>query len=135
MRAQSLGVVAILALGVALLVTSVLEGQASVSLLVIFPVISGSSLLFLLGVVLLIVGFLTLPFALSDAWERVPLAPSERPTLSSNSGSGGGGFVLVGPVPIVFGSWKGISRRARWALALIGAAFFLVVLVVFLIVR
>jgi len=132
MRLRSLGVVAILLVGVALIVVSVLEGRASVSLLVIFPVISGSSVTFLLGVVFLIVGFLTLPLALSDAWEAVPLAPSEPPTRSPNAGSGVGGFVLVGPVPVVFGSWKGISRRARWALVVSGAVLFLVVLVVFL---
>jgi uncharacterized protein (TIGR00304 family) len=132
MRLRSLGVVAILLVGVALIVLSVLVGRASVSLLVIFPVISGSSLTFLLGVVLLIVGFLALPFVLSEAWESVPLAPSEPATRSPNAGSGVGGFVLVGPVPVVFGSWKGISRRARWALAASGAVLLVAVLVVFL---
>ncbi|HKN07457.1 MAG TPA: DUF131 domain-containing protein [Thermoplasmata archaeon] len=134
MRLRLLGAIAILAVGVALIVVSVFEGRASVSLLVIFPVISGSSLTFLLGVVFLIVGFFSLPFALSDGWESAPPSSSNRTAPPSNVGSGVGGFVLIGPVPFVFGSWKGISRRARWALALSGAVLFLVVLVVFLFV-
>jgi uncharacterized protein (TIGR00304 family) len=128
MRFLFLGPLAILSVGVALVITSVLAGGASVSLLVVFPIVSGSSLAFVLGVVFLIVGFLSFPLTLGEGWERVPAQPSTASGNSKNAESSAGGFVLVGPVPIVFGSWKGISRRTRWWMALSGGVLLAVVL-------
>jgi len=128
MRLGFLGSVATLVAGVALVLTSVAGGGAHVSLLLFVPVVSGSSLLFLVGVLLLIVGFFSLPFSLSGV-DVAPPAPTIGATTASSAGAGG--FVLIGPVPIVFGGWKGISRRARWALALLGSALLIVALVGF----
>jgi uncharacterized membrane protein len=119
--------------GVALVALSVVEGGASVALIAIVPVITGSSVAFLLGVVLIVAGFFVLPFAL---WERADEEPSALPAGGSappptGGGGGVGGVVLVGPVPIVFGSWKRISRRTRWWLALAGAVVLTVVIVAF----
>ncbi|MGA7475996.1 MAG: DUF131 domain-containing protein [Thermoplasmata archaeon] len=131
MRWFLLGAVAALVAGVALVALSVVEGGAKVALLVIVPVLSGSSLTFLLGVVLLVVGFLSLPFAIAAEWgEELPSLPSSG-TAPPERQSGVGGIVLVGPVPIVFGSWKGMSRRTRWWLALAGAVVLTVAFVVF----
>ena len=115
---------AALAGGVGLIAWSVAIGRASVVLVIVFPVVSSSSLGFLLGVVLLVVGFLTLPFGLANEWEGGAPVPEVAESATSTPGSGVGGFVLVGPVPILFGSWKGISRRSRWWLALAGAVLF-----------
>lgn len=123
MRPLVLGSVGILAAGIALVAWSVAEGGAAVDLVVFVPVVSGSSLAFLAGVLLLIVGFFSLPFTLA-AGEYSPSDASgpEGPPSSPPTPSGGlGGFVLIGPVPILFGTWKGVSRRARWLLALVGA--------------
>lgn len=118
-----LSVVALIS-GAALVVLSVVAGRATVSLVVIVPVVSGSSGEFLLGVVLLIAGLFSLPWAFMDtATEASPPSASRGPPESSNgSGGGTGGLVLVGPVPIFFGSWRGVSRRTRWIVALVGAA-------------
>ena len=126
-----LGAVAALAAGVALVALSVVEGGASVALFVFVPVVSGSSVTFLLGVALLVVGFLSLPFALAEGWdEAAPALPSSGTAPSEGQG-GVGGVVLIGPVPIVFGSWKGISRRTRWYLALAGAVLLTIAFVWF----
>jgi uncharacterized protein (TIGR00304 family) len=131
MRLRQLGSAAALFAGVALIVLSVIDGGASVSLLVIIPIISGSSLVFLLGVVLLIAGFFSLPFALAVVDDdAAPTLPASTTPTSGTSGDVGG-VVLIGPVPIVFGSWKGVSPRIRWALVLVGAVLLTFALVAF----
>ncbi len=129
MKGLLLGAVALLVAGVALVALSVIQGGATVYLVVIVPVLSGSSLVFLLGVVLLICGFVALLFAFAAGGAEGALAlQSEDSTPGAvPSGGGVGGVVLIGPVPIVFGSWRGISRRARWALALLGAVLLIAV--------
>jgi len=126
-----LGAVAALAAGVALVALSVVEGGASVALFVFVPVVSGSSLTFLLGGVMLVVGFLSLPFALAEGWDEAPQALPSGGTSTTEGQGRVGGVVLIGPVPIVFGSWKGISRRTRWWLALAGAVLLTVAFVWF----
>ena len=126
-------------LGVALIADSVLRGSARVSLVVIVPVVSGQSIEFLLGVVALFAGFLTLPwlFLLEEGrpkrFPETPGAETTPPPLRSSSHVGGGGLILIGPVPILFGGWRNVSRRARWWLAIVGGvilvAFLMVVLV------
>jgi uncharacterized protein (TIGR00304 family) len=118
---------ALWAAAIALIVLSVLEGGATVSLVIIFPVVSGSSPEFLLGVGLLMAGFVALLFAFAYDYAE-PETPPSSPSGAASSVSGGtGGVVLIGPVPIVFGSWRGISRRSRWLLALVGAIVLIVV--------
>ena len=116
--------------GITLVVVSVVQGGATVSLVVIIPVVSGSSATFVAGVALVIAGFLALLLAFSGPWplEEAPLGPDAQGTSSGKAAGGAGGFVLIGPVPIVFGSWRGISRRDRWRLALVGAVVLIVVL-------
>ena len=130
MRLGLFGSAAVFVAGVALIALSVADGGASVSLLVIIPIISGSSLVFLLGVVLLIVGFFSLPFAHTGTGdEATPALPETTP--ASGTSGGAGGFVLIGPVPIFFGSWKGMARRTQWTLVLVGTFLFIAAIVVF----
>jgi len=117
--------------GLALVVLAVLRGGATVSLILIVPVVSGTSVDFLVGVGLVIAGFAALFFAALKGgfeWEGSPAEATSPPGPGS---SGAGGLVLIGPIPIVFGSWRGISRRARWLLALFGAALVIVVSLAF----
>ena len=126
MRTLLVAALVVWAAGLLLIVASIAEGGARVALVVIVPVVSGSSLTFLLGVALLIAGFLLGFLGVPGSWVEPPAseAPSE-PVGSERSGVGG--VVLVGPVPIVFGSWRGtLSRRTRWTLALAGAALVIV---------
>ena len=125
--------------GASLVAWGVVEGGANVALVVIIPVIWGASAPFLAGVALLFVGFLTLPFAFVEVEEEgegerlaSALPAGDRGQESQARESGVGGFVLIGPVPIVFGSWRGISRTTRWVLALVGAVVFTTVVVALL---
>jgi len=117
--------------GVALIVQSVLDGGANVTLIVIIPIISGYSLFFLLGVVLLFVGFLSLPFAFASDDPELPLTPPGAADSSPKASGGVGGFVLIGPVPILFGNWKGVSRRTQAWLVVVGAVLFIAAIVGF----
>ncbi len=123
--------VVLLAAGVALVADAVLRGGATLALVVVFPVVSGGTAEFLLGAVLLFVGFATLPLALfpgSPDEDDAPAGPPLRSVAPPAEGSAGGGLILVGPIPIFFGGWKNVSRRTRWWVAAAGGLL-LVVLV------
>jgi uncharacterized protein (TIGR00304 family) len=107
--------VALFASGVALIGISVTSGEAEVSLVLIFPVISGSGGMFILGTVLIIfsfvVGFALLAMGQLEV-QRAMLGPSRgdywRPE-DSKTEKKYGGVVLVGPIPIAFGSDKTVA--------------------------
>jgi uncharacterized protein (TIGR00304 family) len=108
----------LLAVGAALVVVALLEGGAQLALVVVVPVVFGGSLEFVLGVLLVVAGLFCLPLAFegdrsSDREEVPPAGPS--------ASAGSGGLVLIGPVPIFFGSWKGVATRTRVVVAVIGA--------------
>ena len=99
--------------GLVLVADAVRRGSASLSLILIVPVISGSSAEFVLGAIALFAGILALFVSFTGPWEVVPAGPTE------GGGSGGsGGVVLIGPIPIFFGSARPASRRTvlRWTL-------------------
>lgn len=96
--------------GVAAIAFAVATGEADVSLIIIFPVFSGSSLLFLVGTLLLISSFIS-GFALmateyGEPLDKADIAPKKTGNGSRKSRTEFGGVVLVGPIPIAFGSDK-----------------------------
>jgi uncharacterized membrane protein len=109
---------ACLAAGVILLIEAVRTGGARLFLFLIFPVLSGSSLAFGLAVVFLVIGLFLLPLVfVRGEPSEIPAAGTVAAGPSSSPEEGGaGGLVLIGPVPIFFGSWR---RRPpisyRWA--------------------
>ncbi|HYB79342.1 MAG TPA: DUF131 domain-containing protein [Thermoplasmata archaeon] len=127
MKASLIAAAALWVAGIVLVVLAVIRGGATVSLVLIVPVVSGDSVDFLLGVVLIIAGFVALLFAAVEGGPEGERTPTEAVRASASGSSGAGGVVLIGPIPIVFGSWRGLSRRARWMLALVGAAVLIVV--------
>ena len=124
---------ALLAAGVVSLVAAVATGEATFYLVLVVPVLTGSSGLPLLGVVLLFLGFLTLPLGFpTDAHEGndvlLSSAPSSPRGPTPRSSSGSGGVILLGPVPIFFGSWKDPSSRVYWVAVLVGVVVLAVAL-------
>ncbi len=121
MRLALAATIAVFVAGGALLAYAVASGSARVALVLVVPVIGGTSAPFLGGVLLVIGGIVALPFALAPDVEematRAPTGPTQPPT-----SWGGGGVVLIGPVPIFWGGWRDASRRTRWAVAGVGAA-------------
>jgi uncharacterized protein (TIGR00304 family) len=114
--------------GIACIALAVAEGEAEVSLLLIFPVFSGSSALFLLGTVLIVLSFFV-GFAML-AMGQMELGRSQR-ELGQSTGpqqiqkdTKYGGVVLVGPIPIAFGS----DRTMAVIMLMIGVVLAIVVL-------
>lgn len=108
---------ALLLVGLGLVVLAVVRSEASLHLVLIVPVLAGSSPLFLLGVLLVVVGFALLPLALGSTSPEVRppsgpggIAPSPPPSEAF------GGVILIGPVPLFFGAWRHPDRR-RYLLA------------------
>lgn len=120
--------------GVLALVLGFTENQATLSLFVIFPVVTATGPWSILGIVLMIVGVFLFFFTWSSVGERGaaegPMAPPAQPSPSvpATGTRRWGGVVFLGPIPVVFGSDQ---KVARWML-LLGAALFvgLVVLTV-----
>lgn len=123
---------ALFACGVALIALAVATGEADVSLVVIFPVFSGSSLMFVTGVLLMIAGFVAFFFGMFGAFARgVPDTESKN---AEGEPRGRierryGGVVLIGPVPIAFGS----DRRTATIMLVIGVVLAAVFIGLFLV--
>jgi uncharacterized protein (TIGR00304 family) len=97
----------------ACIAAAVAGGEADVSLLLIFPVFSGSGWLFILGTLLIVLSFFA-GFAMIviggtetdrpqfESLESTSPSPTQRKTTY-------GGVVLVGPIPIAFASSKNMA--------------------------
>jgi uncharacterized membrane protein len=117
-RLAALVPIALLVSGALLLILAVVEGGAQLAVVVVVPVFFGQSWVFAVAIVLLVAGFFTLPLAFST-YDAPDPSPEDGP--ASTSG-GSGGLVLIGPVPIFFGSWRGVSTRTRVVVAILGGA-------------
>lgn len=107
---------------------SVANGEADVSLVLIFPILSGSSVSFLLGTALIVIGLLAWFLTM---WTAAPWMASdqvrERANCTDMVEGGGrriGGVVLIGPIPIAFGS----SSKIAYAMLAVGVIIVLSVL-------
>ena len=116
--------------GLACITASVLTGEAEVSLFLIFPVFSGASGLFLLGTLLIILsfvaGFMLLTIGqIEIAGGNFGIPSGGADQVEGTSERKFGGVVLVGPVPIAFGSDKNMAL----AMLVIGIVLAIVALV------
>ncbi len=109
----------LLAAGAVLVALAVFAGGAGFAIVVIVPVLYGRSLEFAGGVPLLIAGIFSLPLAFAA---EISVATEETREAAPSATASGGGVVLIGPVPLFFGSWRGVSARIRWLVAIVGAA-------------
>ncbi len=109
----------LLAAGIGLLAAAVATGGASVFLVLIIPVVAGSSPLLILGVVCIVLAFLSVPFALAPEAHEGPSTAPPSPAGAAPPGEWGG-VVVVGPVPFFFGRWRGTRGGAYWLAVLAG---------------
>jgi len=90
-----------------------LIGEAEVSLVVIFPVFTGSSAVFLLGTVLIllsfIIGFMMLAISSSEAESTRTKTLITEAKGEPDRKAQYGGLVLIGPLPIAFGSNRNLA--------------------------
>jgi uncharacterized protein (TIGR00304 family) len=124
MRAVSILMIAASAI---LLALAAIRGELEIALVVIIPVIMGSGPLSLVGGLLLFFGLLVLLLS----YLGVPCRRDEDfeprvDQLEGVSSSKVGGVVLVGPIPIIFGSdWRMASLAIILAMVLIIIAILL----------
>ena len=115
--------------GAALVIASVASGETDVSLVVVFPVLSGSGAYFLIGVGMIVasilIGFLAMWVGASRA-----TTVGETGSADTRMGDGGstkseyGGVILLGPIPIAFGS----SSKVAYAMLGVGVALIVILL-------
>jgi uncharacterized membrane protein len=128
----------LLAAGLALIAASVATGQGQVFLLLFIPIYAGTGVLGFLGILVVFLGFFLM--TLGSAWRGVPVPVATVPEVAPPAGIDApaappsppakyGGVVMLGPIPIVFGS---DAKIAKWMMvlglilaALVVAAFLL----------
>ena len=124
--------IAMFVAGMALVATAVATGEADVSLVIVFPVFSGSSLVFLLATMLVIssfiVGFVLMAMDHDRTEERIQTGSEGARGSAPGSKMQYGGVVLLGPIPIAFGS----NKRVALIMLAVGVVLAIVVLVVLL---
>ncbi|HEX9341434.1 MAG TPA: DUF131 domain-containing protein [Thermoplasmata archaeon] len=114
--------------GLACLGLAVARGEAAVSLVVVFPLVTGSGPLTLAGILLTFLGF----FATFLFWPGRPveIVAPEGSSAAAEDSSGPaptrrwGGVVFLGPFPIVFGSDPRMTRM----MLLVGILLFVALL-------
>lgn len=119
---------ALFILGLAALVVAFLQNQATLSLFIIFPVITATGGWAILGILLMVAGFflffITWPagmvsaappgYEARSAPSTIPSAPP-YPAQTPAPRRRWGGVVFVGPIPVVFGSDQKVTQ---WMLVL-----------------
>lgn len=125
-----------LVLGIVLIAYSVKSGGSELFFVLIFPVLYGSDLYGILGMLLLLAAFIILPLSL--AYHQASGSDGPK-SYKKDAGSGGegreyytdmdygierkkvksstSGVIFIGPIPIIFGSDKGV---ARWMMVVAG---------------
>ncbi len=109
---------ALLVAGLASLAYGMVQGEATLSLFVIFPIITATGGWAILGIALLVAGFFV--FFLTGFRPTDTVAAPAVPATSPGAGTGvparshrWGGVVFLGPFPVVFGS---DAKVTRWML-------------------
>jgi uncharacterized protein (TIGR00304 family) len=115
--------------GVVLLGLAVARGEASLFLVLVFPIVEASGALGAVGILLLVAGFLAsfFTFPIRDRREAPSQAEPPRPDVDVRgvgSSRRWGGVVFLGPVPIVLGS----DARMTRAMLFLGVALFIALL-------
>jgi uncharacterized protein (TIGR00304 family) len=119
-------------LGAAGIGMSIAQGDAEISLVLIFPVISGGGVLFAISALLFAAGLFTFFVAVSlktasrlvlDESPREPAARPAQPRPPAGPAQWGG-VVFIGPIPIAFGSNPRMNRLMLVAAIVMALLFF-----------
>ena len=118
--------IAFLVLGIMLIAYSVRSGGSELYFVLVFPVLHGSDLYGILGMLLILAAFIVLPlsFAYQQAmggdagpvsldYDKYGDPDIDRKRVKSSLG----GVIFIGPIPIIFGSNRGV---ARWMMVVAG---------------
>ena len=104
-----------------------LSGDVETGVFVVFPFLAGSGIYAFLGFIFIFIAFLLFMFGFASnvvGPDEIPVDYDEYQPRKKTSVKGGG-IVLIGPIPIVFGSnWKIAIVMMIVAIILIVVAFF-----------
>lgn len=126
----------VLFLGMIFILLGILEGDANIALFLFFPVIYGTGIYLMLGILLIFISFLLFfifPFRTRYTSHR---GRSEK-NFSYNRqeekelGSTYGGVIFIGPIPIFFGKDVSTTKKMMWiglVIALILAFLYLMII-------
>ena len=90
-----------LIIGIVFFVLGFLSGDVESGVVLIFPFISGSGIYAFLGFIFIFIAIVLFMFGFTTSVEPGEFQPRKKTTVK------GGGVVLIGSIPIVFGSnWK-----------------------------
>ncbi|MFO7792930.1 MAG: DUF131 domain-containing protein [Candidatus Saliniplasma sp.] len=89
-------------IGISLIILSVITGESQLALFLIFPVIYGAGLIMMIGILLIFLSFISLFFIL-------PFQDDIQPTEIQRD-SKWGGIIFIGPIPIVIGKDKSVTK-------------------------
>lgn len=110
-------------LGIAFFAIGFYSGEIQGGVFVVFPFIAGSGIYALAGFILIFLAMLLFIFGFADNIKTEETYNPSEPTKKSSVK--GGGVVLIGPIPIVFGSsWKIAIVLMILAIILILVSFF-----------
>lgn len=111
--------------GIAFFAVGFFTGEAEGGVFVIFPFITGSGVFPLLGFIFIFIAILLFMFGFTTHIRPEELQVEDEYQPRKNTSVKGGGVVLIGPIPIVFGSnWKIAIVLMIIAIILIIVAFF-----------
>jgi uncharacterized protein (TIGR00304 family) len=111
----------LIVLGIGLVAIGLATGQGTLSLFLVFPVVTATGIWSALGIVFIVAGFIAGFFGLSTP-DGLPSPAATQPTDSTarepasaetSAPRRWGGVIFLGPIPIVFGS---SPKVARWML-------------------
>lgn len=119
-------------LGLSLVIYSVIRGETELYLFLIFPVFRGSGLYMLFGAVLMISAFiLAFIIPLRSYSQKV-----DRDTYTREASRGKdtefGGVIFIGPIPIIFGKDKKMSKTMLFLGLAIALILFVLYVLIFL---
>jgi uncharacterized protein (TIGR00304 family) len=119
----------LLVAGIALLAASIATGEGQIGLFLIFPFVVAwgpiavlGALLFMLAMVCVFIGM----WRQGDVFTEQTI---DKMRSAQSPEKKFGGVIMIGPIPIAFGSDKKTANRMMW----IGIAMFVVMLIIFLI--
>jgi uncharacterized protein (TIGR00304 family) len=128
-RLLRLAALLMIATGIVISIVSIAQGQMRVALFLIFPVFYAEGILPAIGVALLFIGMVALFLAFFASVANSGVRPDQNNRSFDGFGTGdgrkprmkAGGVVLIGPVPIIFGSdWRMTVTAIILAILLVG---------------
>jgi uncharacterized protein (TIGR00304 family) len=113
-------------IGIIFIVISIIRGEVEAGFILIFPFLKGSDVYVTVGIILIFAAFVFYMFGFVRANSIDFTTPEDIEKQGYKEKTiKGGGIVLIGPIPIVFGS--------NWKIALLLMLLAIVIMVIFLI--